>query len=655
MKMMRSACPLNCPDSCGFLVEVKQDGLRLHGDGQNPITKGFICSKGQALLDRVSSPDRVRFPLRRKGEGWHRISWEEAYELLAGKIQSTLDKTGPWGVFHHYDYGHNGALRNLDRRFFQALGGVTEPGGSMCWGAGYRAQEIDFGAVYASDWEDLYHAKTIILWGRDPALTNIHLMPHLVEARKRGARLFVINPVKVKSADFADEYISVRPGSDAALALGLSHIILGEGWLDWEFVREHVYGLEEFALRAKEFQPERTAELTGIDIQTLSSLAYTISHVKPVSILLGFGLQRYQGGGGTVRAIDALAAVTGNVGVSGAGVQYAHQYHRGRLNTVLLPPENYRSRIILHARLAEELDTAEPPIELAVVTRSNPLVQQPNSVLWREVWHKIPFKVVLDTVMSETARQADLVLPVTTVFEEEDLIYTSWGPMIQYAQQVIEPQGEARPEPEIFTELARRLGREQDFPYTARQWLEYIIEPLKPFGITLAELSQGAVRAPYIPQVAWTERKFLTPSGKIELASAKARAEAGDAVAAFVPAGRSQNAREFPWYLVTPHPAKGLHSQFQDSDGFTLSIHPELAGKRGLRPGDWALVETKAGQLKARVSVSETIQPETVVIPEGATDGGFGVNQLIMSELSDLGQNTSYYDVRCEIRKWYLD
>ena len=655
MKMMRSACPLNCPDSCGFLVEVKQDGLRLHGDGQNPITKGFICSKGQALLDRVSSPDRVRFPLRRKGEGWHRISWEEAYELLAGKIQSTLDKTGPWGVFHHYDYGHNGALRNLDRRFFQALGGVTEPGGSMCWGAGYRAQEIDFGAVYASDWEDLYHAKTIILWGRDPALTNIHLMPHLVEARKRGARLFVINPVKVKSADFADEYISVRPGSDAALALGLSHIILGEGWLDWEFVREHVYGLEEFALRAKEFQPERTAELTGIDIQTLSSLAYTISHVKPVSILLGFGLQRYQGGGGTVRAIDALAAVTGNVGVSGAGVQYAHQYHRGRLNTVLLPPENYRSRIILHARLAEELDTAEPPIELAVVTRSNPLVQQPNSVLWREVWHRIPFKVVLDTVMSETARQADLVLPVTTVFEEEDLIYTSWGPMIQYAQQVIEPQGEARPEPEIFTELARRLGREQDFPYTARQWLEYIIEPLKPFGITLAELSQGAVRAPYIPQVAWTERKFLTPSGKIELASAKARAEAGDAVAAFVPAGRSQNAREFPWYLVTPHPAKGLHSQFQDSDGFTLSIHHELAGKRGLRPGDWALVETKAGQLKARVSVSETIQPETVVIPEGSTYGGFGVNQLIMSELSDLGQNTSYYDVRCEIRKWYLD
>lgn len=655
MKMMRSACPLNCPDSCGFLVEVKQDGLRLHGDRQNPITKGFICSKGQALLDRVSSPDRVRFPLRRKGEGWHRISWEEAYELLAGKIQSTLDKTGPWGILHHYDYGHNGALRNLDRRFFQALGGVTEPGGSMCWGAGYRAQEIDFGAVYASDWEDLYHAKTIILWGRDPALTNIHLMPHLVEARKRGARLFVINPVKVKSADFADEYISVRPGSDAALALGLSHIILGEGWLDWEFVREHVYGLEEFALRAKEFPPERTAELTGIDIQTLSSLAYTISHGKPVSILLGFGLQRYQGGGGTVRAIDALAAVTGNVGVSGAGVQYAHQYHRGRLNTVLLPPQNYRSRIILHARLAEELDTAEPPIELAVVTRSNPLVQQPNSVLWREVWHRIPFKVVLDTVMSETARQADLVLPVTTVFEEEDLIYTSWGPMIQYAQQVIEPQGEARPEPEIFTELARRLGHEQDFSFTARQWLEYIIEPLKPFGITLAELSQGAVRAPYIPQVAWAERKFLTPSGKIELASAKARAEAGDAVAAFVPAGRSQDAREFPWYLVTPHPAKGLHSQFQDSDGFTLSIHPELAAKRGLRPGDWTLVETKVGQLKARVAVSEDIHPEAVVVPEGTTVEGFGVNQLIASELSDLGQGTPYYDVRCEIRKWYLD
>lgn len=656
MKMVRSACPLNCPDSCGFLVEVRPEGLRLHGDGQNPITKGFVCSKGQALLERVSSPDRLRFPLKRAGEGWARISWDEAYDLVAGKIKQTLKKTGSWGILHHYDYGHNGALRNLDRRFFQALGGVTEPDGSMCWGAGKRAQELDFGAMCLSDWEDLYQAKTIILWGRDPALTNIHLMPYLLEAKKKGARLLVINPVRVKSAEFADEFISVRPGSDGALALGLSHIVLKEGWLDWEFVRAHVHGLEEFALRAKEFPPERTAELTGIELRTLTSLAYMISHARPVSFLLGFGLQRYEGGGGTVRAIDALAALTGNVGVSGAGVQYGHQYHRGRLRTLLLPPERYQARLIPHARLAEALANAEPPIELAVVTRSNPLVQQPNSVLWREVWHRIPFKVVLDTVMSETARQADLVLPVTTVFEEEDLIYTSWGPMIQYAQPVLKPQAEARPELEIFTELARRLGLEQDFPYSAREWLEYILAPLEETdGITLEKLSQGALHAPYIPTVAWAEKKFSTPSGKIELASEQALAEAGDAVAAFVPAGRRQDAREFPWYLVTPHPAKGLHSQFQDENGFTLYIHPELAEKRGLRSGDWAVVETKAGQLKALVTVSEAIHPETVVVPEGATAEGFGVNQLIESELSDLGKSTSYYDIRCEIRKWRLD
>ncbi|MDP4127357.1 MAG: molybdopterin-dependent oxidoreductase [Bacillota bacterium] len=652
MAVVRSACPLNCPDGCAFLVEKTKNGLRLYGDPLNSITQGFICSKGQALAKRVYSPDRLLFPLLRQGEGWKRLTWDEAYALLAQQITQTLRTVGSWGILHHYDYGHNGALRELDQRFFQALGGVTEPRGSMCWGAGYRAQEIDFGGVFMNAREDLEEALTLVLWGRDPAVTNLHLMPHLLRAKKRGAYLIVINPNRVKSVDFADDFIQVRPGTDAALALGLGNIILQQGWQDSLFIKEHVHGFEAFAERVKEFPPERVAGITGVEVSQLTELAQRVSQSRPVSFILGHGLQRYVGGGNTVRSIDALAAISGNIGRNGAGIHYAHQYHRGRFNSVLLAPETYQSRTYPHSVLAEELLKADPKVKLAVVTRSNPLVQQPNSNLWREAWRQIPFKVVLDTVMTETARNADLVLPIATVFEEEELIKTSWSPLIHYSQKVLDPQGEAKPEPILFTELAKRLGLEKDFPYTPQEWIKFVIAPLEEtYGITLGQLAVGPLYAPYIPKVAWAEKDFKTPSGKIELFSEIAQAEMGEAVATFVPAKTQENSEEYPWYLITPHPAKAIHSQFHEHEGFKVFIHPYLAKKYNLTPGDQAIVETNYGQLVAKVVVSEDVHSETVVIPEGTTAGGLGVNQLIVGKLSDVGESTSYYDMRCQIRK----
>ncbi|WP_407306164.1 molybdopterin-dependent oxidoreductase [Desulfosporosinus sp. SB140] len=656
MTIVRSACPLNCPDGCAFMVEVTEGGLRVKGDPLNSITKGFICSKGQALAKRVFSADRLRFPLLKQEKGWKRISWDQAYALFSEKIEETVSNVGSWGIFHHYDYGNNGVLRELDRRFFQALGGVTEPRGSMCWGAGYRAQELDFGGVYSSSYEDLEDARTLVLWGRDPAVTNVHLMPYLLTAKKRGARLIVINPVRVKSVDFADDFYQVRPGTDAALALGLSHIILSERWQDTLFIQNYVHGFEEFARRAKEFSPENVEAITGVSVTQMHELARRISHARPAAFILGYGLQRYVNGGNTVRAIDALAGISGNVGWTGAGVHYAHQYHHGKMNSVQLSPDRYQARTYPHPVLAEELLKADPAIKLAVVTRSNPLVQQPNSQLWREVWRQIPFKVVLDTVMTETARQSDLVLPVATIFEEEELMRTSWNPLIHYAQKVIESQGEAQSEPVIFTELAKRLGLEKDFPYTSKEWIEFVIEPLTAaYGITLDQLAQGPISAPYIPKVAWENKEFKTPSGKIELSSKLAQRELGDSVATYVSTGSSEDKTEFPWHLITPHPGNTLHSQFHQVDGFVVFLHPDLAGKFRLNSGDRVIVETKNGQLAASVVLSEDIHPETVVLPEGATTDGFGVNQLIVGKGSDVGESTSYYETYCQLRKWYLD
>lgn len=654
MAEVRSACPLNCPDSCAFLVEKSETGLKIRGDKENRVTRGFVCSKGKRLGERAFSPDRLRFPLLKKGEGFRRIGWDEAYSLLETELRAACTEAGSQSILHHFDFGHNGVLHNLDRRFFQALGGSTRPEGDMCWGAGYRAQEIDFGAVYANTWKDLLQAKTIVVWGRDPAVTAVHLMAQIMDAKKAGAQVVIINPVKVKSAGIADCFLQVNPGSDAALALGLAHIILDRRWLDLDFVQKYVQGFAEYARRAYEFAPERVSRITGVPEEQLKALADRIAHAGPVSILCGYGLQRYDGGGNTVRAIDALAAITGNIGRPGAGVNYAYKYHEGKVNSLLLPSERYQERTFPHALLGEALLKLEHPLRAAVVTRSNPLVQQPDSALWRQLWHTIPFKVVLDTYLSETAKRSDLVLPVTTIFEEEDLIMTSWNSLIHYAQKVIEPQGEAKPEVEIFTELAHRMGVEEDFPYTSTEWLEYVLEPMREKGVTLAALRRGALESPYIPEVAWADKKFLTPSGKIELFSPAALAEMGDGVANYLPAGMKQDAREYPWFLMTPHPDKALNAQFQE-EGHTAFIHPTLAETCYLLPGDTALAETEAGQLVVRIQVSEDIHPRTVVIPEGTTADGKGVNELIRVGLSDCGKTTPYYDMRCSLRKWHID
>lgn len=665
MERKRSACPLNCPDSCSFLVSYsKEGGLQVQGEKEHPITQGFVCSKGQALAELVFSPDRLKFPLLKDQGRFRRISWKEAYTLLSEKIQETLKETGPLGILHHYDYAHSGLLRNLDRRFFQVLGGMTEPEGSMCWGAGYRAQEIDFGGVYQNDWTELEHAKSVILWGRDPALTNIHLVPYLLKAKEAGAHLTVINPIRVKSTDFAQEYLRVNPGTDGILALGLAHIILREGWLDWDFVRNHIQGFEEYALKVKEYDPVKVADLTGVNQEKLLELAKRISHSGPVSIIPGYGLQRYVQGGNTLRAINALAAITGNIGKTGAGIYYAHQYHKEHLNSILLPEDRYSVRRFPHPFLADKIQNANPPIQMAVVTRSNPLLQQPNSLFWREIWAKIPFKVTLDFVMSETARQSDLVLPVTTIFEEEDLISTSWSSMLQVTEKILEPQGEAKPEPVIFSELAEHLGMGQEFRKTSAEWISEMIEPLREYGITLESLRKGPIKAPYIPNIAWEDLHFTTPSGKVELASDFAFQETGERVASplqkrieeYTNEGFSSLLSvEYPYYLLTPHPRQSIHSQFQEDEGFQMFIHPELAEKFYLFPGDQAIVETEQGQILARVYVSEDIHPQTVVIPEGSSSSGLGVNQLTKGLSSDLGQSTSYYEVGCQIRKWIVD
>jgi len=666
---VNSACPLDCPDRCSFQVEVEgQQVIKVQGTKENPLTGGFVCSKAQLQLARQNSPDRITKPLIKKNGSWHPVSWDEAYTLIREKLNHVLTKYGPKAILHFSGSGAEGILQGFDKRFFNLLGGVTKPSGCICWGSGLRAQEYDFGGVYCHSWTDLPNARTIMLWGRDPMVTNLHLVPYLKEAKNKGAKIVVINPLEVESVKLADYHLAPRPGTDGALAMAMAHVLLESRALDFDFISNHVLGFEEFVNRAKACSPQWAQEITGIPAGDIREIALLYGTNKPGSILLGYGLQRYSNGGRTVRSIDALAAITGNIGISGGGVNYGHRYWKKLLNSLAGQEFVQAERFLPFAKMGSGiLAAADPPIQAIFVSKLNPLNQLPDSNLLKQAFRQVDFKVVLDFFLNDTADEADLFLPVATSFEQNDIMLNSWNEYGLYAEQAVPPRGEAKTELEIFSTLAKELGILEQFgDYTREEWLEYAIAPLKQYGISLADFKAGPIRCPVFPEVAWQNRQFLTPSGKYELVSAGAQAEMGDRLPGFGPLGPLGDddlAREYPLQLMTPHPKFSMHSSFYTpalQDGLPnhpqVQLHPDEGVARYLSTGDRAIVETPAGQLTALVQLNKHVPPGVAVILQGSwiKDGG-GVNRLVSEVQADMGGGTAYYDCRCQIRKYHLD
>ena len=666
VEQFTTACPLDCPDVCSLIVHKEGNKiLGIKGNPNHPITQGFICEKGRKLAERVYHHDRITNPLKRTEGGWQRISWEEAYKLIAEKLTKIQADYGTKAVYHHYESGSEGVLNNLDRRFFNAYGGVSQPKGSLCWGAGYAAQEYDFGGVYSHDWSDLENSKTILLWGRDPVTTNIHLVPFIKQAKEKGAKVVVINPIKTKTADLSDLHLAPRPGTDGALALGVAFLLLENRWIDLNFIKEHVHGFEEYVNLAKNYYPARVGKITGLSITEIEELAKLYAN-KPAAIVLGYGLQRYSNSGKTVRAINALAALAGNIGVGGGGVSYAHQYWKGMFSDLKGVDLAEEVREFKRPLLADELLKANnPPIKAIFVTRSNPVNQLANSAKVMEAFERVEFKVVVDFFLNDTAQLADLVLPCTTIFEEENIILNNWNNYIHYTPKVIDPIGEAKSDFEIFSDLASRLELKEFPRQTQEQWLKKFLEPAKSSGITLDILKErGFIRNPQAKPIAWKERKFNTKTGKIELYSQRALSEGLEPLPIYEEPKESilrnpDLANDYPLHLISSHPKGFMHSQFFNSlktdevPNFpVVEIYPLLGSNLGIRDGDKVLLETLRGSLKGIAKLNDGLREDVVQVFEGMwiKDGG-GINLLTPELESDLGANASYYDCLCQVRR----
>ena len=657
--VVRTACPLNCWDTCSWLVSVEDGQIaEVRGDPDDRYTRGFVCTKARFQLERSLDPGRPLHPMLKVRDAWERISWDEALDVLASKIALAVRNYGPSSVFYYHDTGSMGLSKSLGLRLFRRLGGVSEPLGSLCWAAGIRAQQCDFGHHLANAPEDIVKSKMVIIWGRNPASTNVHLVPLLAEARERGARLVLVDPVKSPTARLVDEHVQLKPATDAALALAMCNVIVAGRLADVPFVAAYATGFSSFARHVRDCTPAWAERITGVPEERIASLAKRYAASKPAAILMGYGFQRYYGGGNAVRACDALAAVTGNVGLGGGGASYASGWIARSLASLVPPPDpSAPPRLIPRARLADLTALNDPPVQVMVVAGANPVNQAPGARGVREAVAAVPFKTVLDLRWTETCEVADLFLPAASSFEDQDLHYCSWHPRMTYSERCVEPRGEALPDRVIWQALAGKLGFGPEFERTMDEWVDVSLEPVRRYGVSASLIKGKTIEFPGMPRVAFEDGQFLTPSGKFEFFSKRALEETGYPMATYVASPRDAGSGSLGVYrlrLLSPRHVNHLHSQFYEKIlspcGLPVAyVSGRDLGEAGAGEGDIAGLESVYGRMDVELRESEDLPPGVVLVYEGGSViQGKGVNLLTPPGETDMGHGPTYYD--CFVR-----
>ncbi|QNO13583.1 molybdopterin-dependent oxidoreductase [Alkalicella caledoniensis] len=644
MGVVKSGCPLDCWDACSFKIQVDEAGdFTVLGDDKHPVTQGYICKKGQKFLkQRLHSPERLKTPLLKKGDVHVPISWDEALKIFADKIQAALDQHGPKSIAHYYDSGAGGLLKSLEHRFFNLLGGVTEPIGSLCWAAGIEAIKRDFGTYYTHHPLDMYNSDNIVIWGRNVTETNIHLLPFIKNAKKIGKTIIVIDPNRTKISQMADIFVEVKPGSDGFLAFAMIKTLLEKGVSQELLAKSNNF--DDLKNLVNSYSFDSLASITGVDLTTITEITNKYLTGKS-SIYLGYGMQRYYNSGNTIRAINSLAYLSGNIGVSGGGVNYADSFVSKNINKSHMFLEHLAdTRFFPKPQFPHFIEKEKDiPIKLLYISRANPVVTLPNTQKTTDVFSSVDFVVCSDIVHTDTTKLADLILPATTSFEEEDLIYSSmWHRYINYVMPVVDPVGEARPEWRVFESLAALLGLDNYPKLEAKQWIELAIEPLKKFGIDTDKLKKQSLAPTDEKHIPWEDLNFATHNGKFNLLD--------EEILLF------KNSKDYPYLFMTPHPKDSLHSQFQhhlDLKEYPMVyINPKLAQAEDLKTGDVIEISSSVNTITAEVNVVDWVHKKVLFSYEGRPLKYKNTQNLITDDgLTDIGNGTTMYETYCKLRK----
>ena len=652
------SCPMDCFDLCRFQVTVRGNRITtITGDPDHPLTRGVICSKGRDLLHRHSHPERLLYPMVRRKSGFVRTTYSEVLDTIAGALTAIHDQWGPTGVLNYASDGYGGVKSRIQSIFFNCLGGDTRFSGSLCWAAGIAAQTFDFGDVRGHLPQDVATSDLVILWGRNPRATSLHFYGLLKQAEKNGTRIIVIDPMQSDTAKFLGTHLAVKPGTDAALALAMAQVIVTENRYDRSFVQDHVLGFDRFCKYLDQFDPETAAGVTGISSKTIRSLAREYAAAIAPGIWMGYGLQRYANGGNTVRSIDALAAVCGHVGKPGTGANYAAR----SLAPLLNRPEKTSlahvtaSRTFPAPMLGHFLQTADnPPIAAAFVAGGNPLNQSPDLAAVVSGFDRIPFKVVFDHFLTDTARHADMVLPAATVFEQEDLFATSmYSHVLNYSQKAVEPPDTLMPESKFFLSLAKHMGIDTLGFSSSREYLAQCAAPVLESLGQDPDTDLDTIAGEYLRiaghDIPWADKKFATPSRKIEIFSRTAEAAGLSPMPCFITP--SQGEDRFPLRLLTCKTQRSMHSQafvFEDRHP-AVSVNRKTAQDLGVIGLEKVCIATRQGKVIARLTLDEAVCDNTAFMHQGWWHKSGAVNFLTHAGLSDMGEQAAFYDTFCTL------
>lgn len=672
MKEYITACPRNCYSTCSFRVQTDNNRIiKILPYSSNRATPEGPCIKGLSYIERANSPSRIIKPLlKTRNDTFEEISFTRAFGIIAERLTAIREKYGSQSILWYKGSGMSGLTNEIGYEFWKAFGGTSLTYGNLCWPAGLEAVRLTLGSSQHNAPWDLVNARTIILWGKNPAETNIHETAFIAEARKKGCRVIVIDPFRTPSADKAEMLISPKPGTDAALALAIAYELIRGERINRKFIEEHVRGFKEFS-DSLYITPAKASEITGIPEKDILELADIIANGSPLTIIAGYGLQRHRNGGQTIRAILSLTALTGNIGSSGAGFNYADL--RSYIYDTVKEPVSYYPYIekdlpfrrnISMARLGKDiLEARSPEIKAIWVERGNPLRQNPGTGEIKSAFAKADFIVAVDQFMTETCQAADLILPAKNMFEQIDIIGSYWSPYIQLKPKVIDPPDGVLPESEIYYHLAQAMHfeiTEDKIPAPGEnnieKWLENRIKGYS--KITLADLRNGPVLPPGYTEIAWEKLKFHTKSGKIELLSDEAEEKWGiSQLPEYVPVNNIGDNANFPLNLLTPNSGYRIHSQFGNlniikefSNDNLLRISPADADSRKLRDGALVRVFNSAGQIFCRISITNRAPEGVIVLPNGIPeDEGGGSNNLIEGVHTDIGYGSAFHDNYVEV------
>ena len=682
-RVVRAVCPLDCPDTCGMKVTVEGGvAVELRGDSEHPFTRGFLCQKMTRYLERVYSGERLLEPLRRvgpKGSGrFERVGWDEALDDIAGRFETlACSADGPQSILPYSYYGTMGKLQasSLDRRFFHRLG-ASKLDRTICSTAGSLGYEYTVGTGrHGADPLCVPEARFVVNWGSNTANTNSHLWSLMVQARQRGATIVTIDPYRSPTARRSDWHIQPRPGTDAALALGLLHVIWRDGLQDDDYLGRATIGAGPLRRRAlEEYAPQRVAAITGVGVATIETLARRYATEQPSLIRLNYGLQRHHGGGMAVRTIACLPAVVGAWRHPAGGAMLStsgvYDFAMDRLTRPDLSPAG--TRTVNMNQLAEALTGAlpGPPVRALYVYNCNPAAVAPDQArVVAGLKRDDLFTVVHEQFLTDTAELADFVLPATTQLEHLD-VHSSYGHhFVMLNSPAIAPRGACRSNNDVFRALAARLGFEPDlFPDDETLIREVLDGGPTLEGITLERLrAEGAIRlnlpAQYAP---FAEGRFPTPSGKCELYSERMKADGLDPLPTYIPPREDPQtqpdlAARFPLQLLSPPRPQFLNSTFANQTHHlhaagdpTVELSAEDAGVRGISDGQWVEVFNGRGRFQARAALTGAVRGGVAVATgiywSKLSPGRANVNNTTSSALTDMGGGATFFDNLVDVR-----